>query len=1168
MTFDVAARFTAVGAAEAARDVAPLAQAVDRLVGGFARAAHYGVGLFAVVPAIYGLSRALADAADQVTVMHNRLALATGSAAAATKAYEQLFSIAQASRASFTELGATYATLARAGEAMGVGQARLMTVTQAIGQAMAISGGSADGMRAALVQLGQGLSAGVLRGEELNSVMEQAPRLARALADGLGVPIGQLRVLGEQGALTAEKVMQALEASAPRLAKEIAGSTVTVSQAFTVLGNSATRFVGEADGATGASKALAGAIQILATGIGSLASVIRENETTFAVLGGTLAGAGVIAGVGKLAALVPVLTGAVAALGVALAANPAVLALLGIGAAVGAGVAALRAHSRTKEGIEESIDALQRLNEMSQKAFDNAAGRPGAQDNIRKTMEERTAQVNKLRQELALLGAQGLDTRAEDARFEASTAAFNKRAKLQADVIALSRELSGVDETYVKRVELLSYALEAGAISQARFNELRKQAFAQMKDGKKQQEDALKAMEPYVKERDALREQNATYGQGEDAVLAYRAAKEGLTRQTAKLLEEIAAERAVLLAKKAATDAEREAQEAAFKARERAGEQAAKHADDLRELVKRQREENLQLSMTAAQYRNLGLERLREQLRLAELVVQQDEYLQMCTAETEAHKDTVEALRELTEARGEGARLQGAKDASEEMAKFNADWQRSVEQMGQSLSDALMNGGKSASDYLKGLFRNLVLRPILMPITGAISSFISGPAAAAGGGGGGSALGSGVSGLLGSALGGIGAFGGALAGGATATLSGVGLGGLMSGAGSMIGMGSVAGVAGGVGLAIGAIAPYALAALGAYAIGKKLFGRKHKDSGIEGSFDASGDFSGNSFDFYKGGTFRRDKTKRGALDSGTESVLDAGAAAMAAATRSYAEVLGLPVKAIEGYSQQIKLSLKGLNEDQVKQAIEGAVQGFGEGMAARFGVALSTFQRAGETMGQTLERLAGLQAFSNTLSDLGGVFERIAGLGIDAREGLIQLAGGIEAMGQKALQFVQDYYSRDEIAGLKAGEIQDALQAVGITQDINSRDEYRALLDSLDVSTETGRQQFAAMLDMAQAFTGVADYLTEAGRTLSQAAAGAPQSNGATALFAQGGAADQVLAINNVGFWTERVFQAIKEQTAIIAGGAAAAVALPTWSPEVNGAAAGNWWAEGPTGGA
>src|SRR5690606_14189052 len=153
----------------------------------------------------------------------------------------------------------------------GVSQGRLLTVTEAIGNAMAISGGSASAMQAALTQLGQGFASGTLRGEELNSVMEQTPRLARAIADGLGITTGRLREMGKAGELTAEAVLQALESQAAVLAREVEGSATTVAQAWVKLGNAATFAAGELDKASGTTSAVSSTLNTMAGTLGDLA---------------------------------------------------------------------------------------------------------------------------------------------------------------------------------------------------------------------------------------------------------------------------------------------------------------------------------------------------------------------------------------------------------------------------------------------------------------------------------------------------------------------------------------------------------------------------------------------------------------------------------------------------------------------------------------------------------------------------------------------------------------------------------------------------------------------------------------------------------------------------------------------------------------------------------
>lgn len=52
----------------------------------------------------------------------------------------------------------------------------------------------------------------------------------------------------------------------------------------------------------------------------------------------------------------------------------------------------------------------------------------------------------------------------------------------------------------------------------------------------------------------------------------------------------------------------------------------------------------------------------------------------------------------------------------QQQKEYARQWERITDQIGQSLTNSLIEGGKSAADYLKSLFRTLVLRPLLEPI--------------------------------------------------------------------------------------------------------------------------------------------------------------------------------------------------------------------------------------------------------------------------------------------------------------------------------------------------------------------------------------------------------------------------------------------------------------------
>lgn len=250
---------------------------VDGIRDGFDRARQSAGRLFSGLAAVAGIGKLIAIG-DEMTTLNGRLRLATNSAEEFNRAQGALFDLAQRSRSGLSDTVKLFTSIALATKDSAVGQETLIGVVETINQAVAISGSSADSARAALVQLGQGLSSGTLRGEELNSVLEQTPALAQAIATGMGITRGELRKYGEQGKITAEQVIIALQKQSAQVAADFAKLPITVGQALTQVNNSFLRFVGLVDGAAGATAGLARGISAFASFLGSgafLESVTR-----------------------------------------------------------------------------------------------------------------------------------------------------------------------------------------------------------------------------------------------------------------------------------------------------------------------------------------------------------------------------------------------------------------------------------------------------------------------------------------------------------------------------------------------------------------------------------------------------------------------------------------------------------------------------------------------------------------------------------------------------------------------------------------------------------------------------------------------------------------------------------------------------------------------------
>lgn len=225
-------------------------QGADRLV---------KINLFAGIPVKKVLSFA-----DEYTELGNRIRLVTKDQTEQAAAMRDIFDISTRTYQSLSATGQVYTKLASAEEQLGRAQKNTASLTETVNKTIALSGVSATSAEAGLLQFSQALDKGVLNGQELTSVMVQTPALAKAIADGLGVPIGALKEMGENGELTAERVIGALEKVKEKIDIDYATTVTTVGNAVEVLNTKAVKFVGELDKSIGGSDKVAKSILVVA----------------------------------------------------------------------------------------------------------------------------------------------------------------------------------------------------------------------------------------------------------------------------------------------------------------------------------------------------------------------------------------------------------------------------------------------------------------------------------------------------------------------------------------------------------------------------------------------------------------------------------------------------------------------------------------------------------------------------------------------------------------------------------------------------------------------------------------------------------------------------------------------------------------------------------------
>jgi lambda family phage tail tape measure protein len=220
--------------------------------------------------------RELQQTADLYQTLQNRIALVTKSSEELAEVNNRLFATARDTRSAFEGTVELYSRMARSAGQLGVSQEDVIALTKGVSQSMKISGATASEASGGLIQFGQALAQGQLRADELRSVMENFPRLSEALVKGLNLKggIGELRQLGEEGKLTAQVVIKALQSQLGVLDEEFKKLVPTIADSLTVLQNAFLKFVGTVNEGAGASQILSNAIFALADNFDTIAKAL------------------------------------------------------------------------------------------------------------------------------------------------------------------------------------------------------------------------------------------------------------------------------------------------------------------------------------------------------------------------------------------------------------------------------------------------------------------------------------------------------------------------------------------------------------------------------------------------------------------------------------------------------------------------------------------------------------------------------------------------------------------------------------------------------------------------------------------------------------------------------------------------------------------------------
>jgi len=600
--------------------------------------------------------------------------------------------------------------------------------------------------------------------------------------------------------------------------------------------------------------------------------------------------------------------------------------------------------------------------------------------------------------------------------------------------------------------------------------------------------------------------------------------------------------------------------------------------DSLEKEIEKQQESNLEAKFGKEYVDALAVAKQRETaaglLRRASLL----EEAGLDASVVEELRKQAAALYELAELKEDAIHIKAAKDAEEA-------WKKASDAITEDLTAALMRGfenGKgfvdNITDYIKNKFKSTVAEFIIKPIMAPLGQVISGITGTGNAASGASNLFS-----LGSSLASLGQFG------ATGFMSAItGNASFATNMGAASNLFSGGNYAGGVGMGAGTLAAYGAGLMAGNVIGKAIsngfsaigdsgntavnagaiigtilggpiggaiggaiggivnraFGMgavQTTDVGFRGTFSEQGaDLTQYQNWFQKGGWFRSNKsgTNYSAVNAGLDQFMDANLQLVSRQMKLYSVALGLPVNRVKGFTQAINLSFQGLSNEQIATKIADALAGYRTALINQFADYLQPLRMVGETLSDTLDRLIAIQSVSEVMNAFGGAFSNFARASVQARTSIIELAGGIEALSAKTQGFVQNFYTQEEQVGLSARTLVGMLQSVGFTSEqlanLDTKADFRALLEGLNLNTDAGQKQFVALLDVQQQFADISGYLVEQGTSLAGAAQLAPQIAALTTMF-QGADQGNRDILSNINGGINTLVTEIEDLTSLLA---------------------------------
>lgn len=228
--------------------------------------------------------RQFMDMAEQAKMLRVKIKMLTGDAESAGRVFDGLKAISRETGQSLKDTGELWQGLAISLKNTSATEGQLLNLVGTIQKMGALGGASAEQMANSMRQFRQSIDGGVLRAEEFNSLLENTPTIVQTMARHMGLSMGQFRAEMLDGKITAERMVNAIQAATQETNEKFAQLPRTSGMAINELKVEIMGLVEQLDDLFGVSDGVVSAIDLITKGVKGLGDGAKFAKTCFDTL--------------------------------------------------------------------------------------------------------------------------------------------------------------------------------------------------------------------------------------------------------------------------------------------------------------------------------------------------------------------------------------------------------------------------------------------------------------------------------------------------------------------------------------------------------------------------------------------------------------------------------------------------------------------------------------------------------------------------------------------------------------------------------------------------------------------------------------------------------------------------------------------------------------------